>query len=56
MTYAVDFSRAVYYWGKPEYSKVVLFNPLVSLGIITLLFVVFLTIGTYFFTKNEADK
>lgn len=56
MTYAVDFSRAVYYWGKPEYDKVVLFNPVLSLSIIAVLFIIFLSVGTYFFTKNEADK
>jgi len=56
MTYAVDLGRAVYYWGKPEYSKVVLFNPFVTLTIITLIFVVFLSVGTYLFTKNEADR
>ncbi len=27
MTYAVDLLRGIYYWGKPEYGKIVLYNP-----------------------------
>lgn len=56
MTYAVDFMRGIYYWGKPEYSKIVINNPLVDLIIITIFFVVFIWIGTYFFVKNERNK
>lgn len=56
MTYAVDLTRALYYWGKPEYSKVVLFNPIIDVTIMGVFFITFLTIGTYFFIKHEADK
>ncbi len=56
MTYAVDFVRSVFYAGTPEYSKIVLFNPFVSLGVIVAMFVVFSTIGTYLFVKNERNR
>jgi ABC-2 type transport system permease protein len=56
MTYAVDFIRGVYYWGKPEYSKVVLFNPLIDFGVIAVLSVIMITAGTYFFINNERNR
>lgn len=56
MTYAVDLIRGVYYAGKPEYSKVVLSNPLINLLIITLMFAGFLLIGTYLFVRNEKNR
>lgn len=56
MTYAVDFLRGVYYFGTPVYSKIVLYNPLVDFIIMAFLFVAMLTIGTYFFVRNERDR
>lgn len=56
MTYAVDLARSVYYFGKPEYSRLVIFNPLMDIIIITLMFLVMFTVGTYFFVKNERNK
>lgn len=56
MTYAVDFMRGVYYWGTPAYAKVVLMSPFLDLFIITVLFVVFLVVGTYFFVRNERNR
>ncbi len=56
MTYAVDFVRGLYYWGSPEYDKIVLQHPLVNLGIIAIVGSVFLIIGTLLFVRNERNR
>lgn len=56
MTYAVDFIRGVYYWGKPEYTRVVLFHPLFNFGVIAALSVGMIGLGTYFFINNERNR
>ena len=56
MTYAVDLARSVYYWGKPEYSKVVLHSPMTNLIIISIMFSVMLILGTMIFVKNERNR
>lgn len=56
MTYPVDLFRSLYYWGKPEYEKVVLFNPFFNIAVMTAIFIFFITIGTYLFVKNERNK
>jgi len=56
MTYAVDFLRSVFYFGTKEFSRVVLFNPLIDLLIISIYFIIFLMIGTFFFVRNQGNK
>lgn len=56
MTYAVDFIRSVYYWGKPEYSQVVLFGPVTNAIVIVAISLVCIGFGTYFFINNERNK
>ncbi len=56
LTYAVDLVRNIYYRGKPEYAKIVLFNPAFDLLVVVGFFVVFLFLGTYFFVRNERNK
>lgn len=56
MTYAVDFIRNLYYAGKPEYSKIVLYPLQVDIFIIGLLFAICLIAGTVMFIKNERNK
>ena len=56
MTYAVDLLRSVYYLGNPEYSKTVLFNPLINLSVVLGAGLVFLVIGTFLFVKNERNR
>jgi ABC-2 type transport system permease protein len=56
MTYAVDFFRGLYYWGRPDYEYVVLHPPLVNFIIISILFTLMITIGTYLFVKNERNR
>ena len=56
MRYAVDLVRGVYYAGLPEYDSVVLQGPLVNLGIIAVLFGVFLMVGTMLFVRKERNR
>ncbi len=53
MTYSVDLARAVFYWGKPEYSRIVLYSPLLDLVVTAAFFVVFSVVGTVLFTRAE---
>lgn len=56
MTYAVDFFRGLYFWGRPEYFAVTLYSPITNLLVISLMFSVYLTLGTYIFVKREKDR
>ncbi len=56
MTYCLDLTRAVVYAGTPEYSSVVLFNPVVNCIAIVSLTLVCLIIGTYFFARSEKNR
>jgi ABC-2 type transport system permease protein len=56
MTYCIDLARSVVYAGTPEYSEVVLFNPVINLAAIITLTVVFLVVGTYFFARGEKNR
>ncbi|MDR0433552.1 MAG: ABC transporter permease [Gracilibacteraceae bacterium] len=56
MTYCLDLTRAVLYAGSPEYDRVVMFNPTVNFAAITVLTVVCLIIGTFFFAQSEKNR
>ncbi|MGE5041470.1 MAG: ABC transporter permease [Candidatus Levyibacteriota bacterium] len=56
MTYAVDFLRNIYYAKDPAYSKVVLYPIHVDFIIISIIFIVFLLVGTYLFVSNERNR
>lgn len=56
MTYAVDLARNAYYWGKPEYSKVVVYGPVTDLAVILAMIVGFTVVGTYLFVRNERNR
>lgn len=56
MRYAVDLTRSVFYRGLPEYSAVVLQEPLSTLVVITGLFGVFLVVGTFLFVRKERNR
>ena len=56
LRYAADLTRNVYYAGQPEYSKIVLANPLTNLTIMVTIFVVFLVIGTVLFVRSERNR
>ncbi len=53
MTYSVDLARAVFYWGKPEYNRIVLYSPLLDLVVTAAFFAVFSVVGTLLFTRAE---
>ena len=56
MTYAVDFVRGLYYMGKPEYAKVVLYNPLFDFIVLSGMFIIFLIAGTILYVKKERNR
>lgn len=56
MTYAVDLIRSLYYWGTPEYEHTVLFNPFFNLIVVSVMIVLFISIGTYLFVRNERNR
>jgi len=53
MTYSVDLARAVFYWGNAEYSRIVLYNPMLDLVVTAAFFVVFSVVGTILFTRAK---
>ena len=56
MTYAVDLVRGIYYKGMPEYSKVVLHPAVFNILVLVAMVTVFISVGTYFFIKNERNR
>lgn len=54
--YAVDFIRGIYYYGKPEYSAVVVYNPLLNVLVMVSMFFIFIILGTYIFVKSEKER
>lgn len=56
MTYAVDLLRSIYYSGLPEINKVVLHPFILNLGVILAFTVIFISIGTFLFVKNEKNR
>lgn len=56
MTYCLDLVRAVVYRGTPEYSSVVMFDPMVNFAAIVGLTVICLVIGTFFFARSEKNR
>jgi ABC-2 type transport system permease protein len=56
LRYAVDLTRGIYYWGQPEYDRVVLASPLMNLGILGASFALFLVIGTFLFVRSERNR
>ena len=56
MTYAVDLVRNVYYWGMPEYDKVVLYPISIDLMVIAIYSLVGIVVGTALFIRNEKNR
>lgn len=56
MRYAVDLVRGVVYTGRPEYEKVVLFNPLTNLIVMVAIFAGCLVLGTAVFVRRETNR
>lgn len=56
MRYAVDVTRALYYYDHPDYDYVVLDSAGYNLAIIGVLFGVFLVVGTAVFVRSERNR
>lgn len=56
LTYIVDLFRGIFYAGSSTYDKVVLYNPMVDLAVIFIMFCLMLFIGTYLFVRNERNR
>jgi ABC-2 type transport system permease protein len=56
LTYAIDLVRNAYYAGQPEYSKIIVANPLVNIVIMAVLFLIFVFIGTALFVNSERNR
>lgn len=56
MRYAVDLARGIFYLGQPASAQIVLFNPLLNLIIIAIMFAIFLILGTFLFVRAERNR
>ena len=56
MRYAVDLARGVFYAGQPEYPQVVLQGPVFNLAVMSVLFAVFMVVGTFLFLRGEQKR
>lgn len=56
LRYVTDLTRGLYYAGRDDYDRVVLAPPIVDLAIITVLFVIFVVIGTAVFVRSEQNR
>jgi ABC-2 type transport system permease protein len=56
LRYAVDLVRGAYYFGRPDYEKVVLEGSFVDLAVTAVLFSVFLALGTVLFVRGERNR
>jgi len=56
MTYAVDLLRGLYYLGRPEYARTVLYHPLTNLAVIGVYSVLLLLLGTHLFISHEKNR
>jgi ABC-2 type transport system permease protein len=56
LRYAVDLVRGTYYFGLPDYKRVVVEGPVVDLAVTAVLFCVFLGLGTVLFVRGERNR
>ncbi|KAB3526255.1 ABC transporter permease [Alkaliphilus serpentinus] len=56
LTYLTDLARGFFYWGKPEYHSVVIYNPAINIIASIAFFAFFTVMGTILFTRNERNK
>jgi ABC-2 type transport system permease protein len=56
MRYVVDLFRGVAYVGRPEYHKVVLFDPMTNLVVMGAMFTVFIVVGTALFVRRDTNR
>ncbi|MCL6626971.1 MAG: ABC transporter permease [Alicyclobacillus shizuokensis] len=56
MTYVVDLTRAVFYWGEPQYHNVVLYSPALDVAVVIAFFCVFSVLGVWLFVRAETNR
>jgi ABC-2 type transport system permease protein len=56
MRYIIDFTRALFYAGQPQYSQVVLESPWVDLLVSVAMFLVCFVAGTILFVRHERNR
>jgi ABC-2 type transport system permease protein len=56
LTYAVDWIRAIFYRGLPEFHAVVIYGALVDAIVVGVLFLGCLIVGTYLFIERERNR
>jgi ABC-2 type transport system permease protein len=56
MRYAVDFTRDIFYLGRPDYSQAVLQGPAFNLVLMSAGFMLFLLLGTFLFVRKEQNR
>jgi ABC-2 type transport system permease protein len=56
LRYVVDLIRGVAYFGRPEYDKVVLLDPLTNLAVMAVMFAGLLVAGTWLFVRQETNR
>jgi ABC-2 type transport system permease protein len=56
MRYVIDLFRDIVYFGRPEYNRVVLLDPLANVVIVAAMFAVFMFLGTTLFVRRETNR
>lgn len=56
MTYAVDFVRNAFYVGNPDLPYVTIYSAGVDFLIISVLFIIFISVGTFLFVRGERNR
>jgi len=56
MRYAVDFTRDLFYWGRPDYKQAVLQGPAFNFALMGIGFFLFLLLGTFLFVRKEQNR
>jgi hypothetical protein len=52
----IDLTRGVGFNASPEYGRVVLAAPVTNVAVLTLLFAVFMILGTTLFVRRETNR
>jgi ABC-2 type transport system permease protein len=56
MRYVIDLARGVVFSGSPDYGRVVLATPVTNVAVLTLMFGVFMILGTTLFVRRETNR
>ena len=56
MRYVVDLMRNVFFWGSPEYDRVVLDSLYLNVMVLAASFLAFMVVGTFLFVRTERNR